>query len=108
MALKPIPKAIGIVLIVAAVGFGATKFLPKSEPKPEVAEQVQPARTEKPVVVQPQVRSESDALTRANEATDKAREAQAARDAVLPEPESAPTVSNGGKGLDALLKAGKK
>lgn len=109
MALKPIPKLISIVLIVGAVGFGLTKFLPKESPKAEVSEQVQ--RTEQPVVVQEApVRSESSALARANEATQRAQEAEAARAAVLPnsEPEPAPSVSNGGRGMDALMKAGKK
>lgn len=86
--LKPLPKAILIGIVVAAVGYGITKVLPepKTQPAPSISVVDVPATPTQPAEEPPvQATVETEAPT-------------------------APlaTVSNGGAGLDAVLKAGQK
>lgn len=86
--LKPLPKAILIGVVVAAIGYGIMQVLP--DPK------VTPLPTIPVVNVQPLPPQEPAAVTQVQEAPTPA----------APEPKA--TVSNGGAGLDAVLKAGQK
>lgn len=93
MALKPIPKAILIVAVVAAAGYAFTKLeLPKKAPAaPEVAA---PAPTQ---VVPPTQEQVDAAQAPAPQPTQPAPEPATPR----------PNVSSGDAGLNAVLGAGR-
>lgn len=104
MALKPLPKAIFIAVIVGAAGFGINMALPLIKKEAPV----ETSKTEAPIQIKTQSVSDAQELenAKAAEAARLQRE-QTPEPEAIPEPTQAPTTTNGGKGLDALLKAGK-
>lgn len=97
MALKPLPKAILIALVVVAVGYGLTKVLPDQK-------QAQVQQAETPTVVAPP----------AQEQVQTAQQPEASAEA-QPQPAITPStneptkhnVTNGDAGLNAVLGAGR-
>lgn len=94
--LKALPKALIVGAVLAGVGFTAYKFMPERRPVATIAET--PVQATPPVVeatpqrvepVTPPVVAETPSIPAAT-------------------PTEPATVSNGGTGLDAVLKAGKK
>ena len=101
MALKPIPKAILIVAVVAGAGYSAMKFLPDSKPAPTTptTEAPTPATT---VVTPPTTQEQAEAKAPPTPIAEAPTPAQAPADDGLR--------ATGGHdaGLDAVLKAGKR
>lgn len=93
--MKPLPKALIILVIIAAPIGAYIKFAPAPAPKAPVVEAVVPTP----------VPAEDPAVTRAAELAKQPIAPVAAEPA--PEPARS-SVTSGDRGMDALLKAGKK
>ena len=100
MAIKPLPKALLIVLVVGAVGFGLTKALPSFTKKAEP--QVVEIKQEAPLAITLKTPEQVE-----QQAQRDAEQAVQAAKAAVPGASEAPSGTSNG-GLDALMQKGKK
>jgi hypothetical protein len=111
MALKTFPKILIILAITGGIGYAVNGYLKSRPPEPTAVTEV--PRQSTPAVVVPEhstqvIAPKPEAKEEANSAVQQANEAARRAHTEPAKPTLKPdnSVSNGGKGLDALLRAG--